>query len=91
MLSHETPSFKFACQRTNKKKNKKEKRKERTRGEERGRERRRGFHRFEGKPPCEKVNEKKGGEKEEQGSEARPNPMKTFRVIVNSSTRQSTP
>lgn len=87
------PSFKFACQRTNKKKNKKE-RGRRERGEERARERREEVSiDLRANPPREKVNEKKkGGEKKKnRKAEARPNPMKMFRVIVNSSTRQSTP
>lgn len=82
LLVARNPSFKFACQRTNKRK--------KENGEEENAERK-GLHRFKNESPREKVNGKKGGEKEEQESEARPNPMKTLWVIVNSSTRQSTP
>lgn len=84
------PFFKFANVRI-----KGEKRKRRGRRREKETERnaeRRGLHRFESKPPAPRKSErKKGDEKEEQESKARPNPMKMFRVIANSSTRQSTP
>lgn len=71
LLVAQNLSFKFAC-RTNKKK------KEQENAE------RRAFVDLRLNLLAKRWMEKKGGEKEEQESEARPNPMKMFRVIVNS-------
>jgi len=83
----QNPSFKLIRGYTNKKKKKKVKRNERTKKNERRIEEE-NLHRFGGESPW-KDKRKKGG-KERQKSTARPNPMKTFWVIVNSSMRQST-
>lgn len=71
---------------------KKKKQKEEENEEKRAREW--SLHRFEGRHPLSPREKMDGGKKRRkkkgQESRARPNPMKTFRVIVNSSTRQST-